>query len=1039
MRVKEVCKSFLTIVLLFFIILCCIIMFHQCSLEPEEVVEEPEEVPATVVVIPVEIPKEEPPEVVEIQTVEEEPPVEEPVIEKVVEEPEPEPEEISFPESPELDYPYVLEFYDGGNTSSDEINWDEFVYSDSELELEDGSYFGVLYVNGYATGTIDVEQVQGVTYFSRSQLEKHLKDLLTEEYFDVFFEDSSEYYPLSYLTGKAISTKFDTLYLYLYLEFDNSQMPVRNISVSGKSENISTDYSMSGAVTLQPAAFSAQTNAGLSLSAYQNIKTGKFEYSAGLSLSNQFSFLGLMISKPLSLYYSNTTGLSYSFGSLVAYLDYPELSLRLSFGAVGVSGFENGSPFGFAIEKSYSYGTDSALGNQYSQIIELEEDAKVEVFVNEKSVVNRTLTAGKYRVRDFVFNQGGNDIVVKIHPLSMGDDTSLDETLVFDTSYDSSLLGKGDSTWRFGVSIPRVKSTVQASSETLEKRGFVMPAFPSYNPRTRKFDQMQNMFLLSDFSMFWEQSIGFSDNYTQSNYISVVAQMQSNGEYWMATSLSVSGTLATKIGTSRFKIGGDMTVGKISADGGVSNLALNLSYSQSFVEPILKPLSLSLMFTANSSKQSISLNTGYSFKVLSLSVGTSASLTYNFMNASSRASSSDPAFTYNLSMSLDLPLGKKSSLSLSASMNHNFDVTAVLGFRTSLGKVSLNSSTSMRKKSVSSSISMGFSQNNNSYSFGLTNLRFDDLLNHTAAASWSHKGTFANYSFRVQAANKYSTLSYSGYISSSFAFADGHLAVTNGNSGPFILIVPQGALKKTDLSVSATMNSAVTEIRKTFGTGYYSGMKLYTTNSIIVYAGSESFLFQTKPKASYGYVAKLTLEEKMSATCVLQMYDGVPFDSASSPVYQVELDEDGVSVVSKTLLEDSYMFTDDEGRFIIDALKPGVYMFDLSVDDTWYAVFFEVPSFTEEEEEEYSTKMALYRDFVFYGESADVGSGSVGEAAGAEVAGSAGAASSASAAGAEYDISSYDSSYAGSITLTLDQVVSQDEFWNMLYGEEDVF
>lgn len=1018
MRVKEVCKSFLTVILLFFIILCCIIMFHQCSLEPEEPVEEIEE--PTVVVIPEEIPKEEPP-IIEIEPVVEEPEL---VVPEVVEEEvvveEEEPEEVAIPQEPELDYPYVLEFYDEGYSTSDEINWDEFVFSDDELELEDGSYYGMLIVNGYSSGSINVEQVEGVTYFSKAQLEKHLTDLLTEEYFAVFFEDSSEYYALSYLETKAFNVKFDTLNLYLYLDFDTSQMPVKNISVSGKTETSSTDYTMSGSVVLKPAFLSAQTNAGLSLNGYRNVQTGRFEFSAGLNLSNQFSLLDMVFSLPISIYFSNTTGLSYSFGSLVGYLDYPELSLRVSFGSVGTSGFENGSPFGIIIEKSYGYGTESALGNQYSQVIELEEDSNVEVFVNEKSVANRTLTAGKYRLKDFVFNQGGNDVVVKIHPLSMGEDTSLDEKLVFDTSYDSSLLGKGDSTWRFGVSIPRIKSTVRASSEILEQRGFVLPALPSYNPRSRTFEQMQSLFLFSDFSMFWEQSIGFLDNYTQTNYVSMVAQRQSNGVYWISTSMNLSGTLATKLGTSRFKIGGDMTVGKSDADGGVSNLSLNLSYSQSFVAPILKPLSLSMMFTANSSKQSLTLNTGYSFKVLDLSVGTSLSMTYNFMEASMRSSSS-PAFTYNLAMSFEMPLNKKSRLSLSTSMDHNFNITAVLGFSTSIGKASLNTSTSMRNKSFSSNVSTGFSMDNNSYSFGISNIRFDDLLNHTAAFSWSHKGTFANYSLRVQAANKYSSFTYSGYISSAFAFADGHFAVTNGISGPFILIVPQGALKKTDLSVSAAMNSSVQEIRKTFGSGYYSGMRMYTTNSIIVYAGSESFMFQATPKASYGYVAKIYLEENLSVTCVMQMSEDISFDSVSSPVYSVELGDDGVSVVSRTLLEDSYMFTDEEGRFIIDNLKPGVYMFDLAVDDYWFAVFFAVPSVMDAEEEEYTTQMALYKDFVFYDDVSDSDVSVEGVAS------------------VQYDISSYDSSYMGSFTLSLEQVVTQDAFWDMLYGNVDSF
>ncbi len=1047
MKIKEVFKSFLTIILLFFIILCCIIMFHQCSLEPEKPIEE--ESPATVVVIPIESQEQDEPveitEEVPVQATEEALPVTEETevveeaedaaeapteelleateeVEEVEqseeleesEEPE-EPEEISIPDTPDLDYPFILDVYNSGYVVvEEEINWDDFVYSDAELELEDGSYYGVLFVNEDNLGSIDVEQLEGVTYFEKSQLEKYLKQYLTEEYYAELFANESELYSLDYLTEMAYSTRFDTVYLYLYLDFDTNQMPIRNLSISGKSEATSVDYSMSGAVALEPALFSAQTSVGLSLSGYQNLQNGRLELSTGLSLSNQFSFLNMVFSLPVSIYFSNTTGLSYSIGSLVGYMDYPDLSLRVTFGNVGNSGFESGSPFGFTIEKSYSYGTESALGNQYSQVIELVEDSKVEIFVNEKSVVNRTLGAGKYRVKDFVFDQGGNDIVVKVHPLSMGEDTSRDETLTFGTSYDSSLLGKGDSTWRFGVSIPRVKSTVKTSSESLEKRGFVVPSLPSYNPKTKKFDQMQNLFLLTDFSMFWEQSLGLFNNYTQTNSLSMVAQKQSNGEYWMSTSLNVSGTLATKIGTSRFKIGGDMTVGKINSDGGVSNLALRLTYSQSFVEPILKPLSLSLMFNASSSKQTISLNTGYSFKLWDVSVGASLSMAYNFMTQNQRSAvsvsaSSEKAFTYNLAMSFDVTLGKKVNLSVSTALDQDFNFSAVVGLSTSIGKVSVSSSSSIRKSNVSTSLSMGYSQDNNSYSLGFSNIQFTDLLNHTAALSWSHKGNYSNLSLRVQASNRYQSLSYAGYLTTAFAFADGHLALTNGTSGPFILIVPQGVLKKADLSVSAAMNSSVKEIKKTFGTGYYSGLKLYSTNSVIIYAGSESFMFQANPVASQGYVAKIYLEENVSVTALLKVNDEAFFDSTSSPVYKVELAEDGVSVLSRTLLEDSYMFTDDEGRFVIDSLTPGVYMFDLPVDKDWYAVFVEVPSVSTEADQEYTTRMAMYADYVF-----ETNSGSSDK----------------------YDISTFDSTYAGSITLELQQVVTQDEFWELLYGSE---
>ena len=1076
MKIKEVCKNLLTAVLLFFIILCCIILFHQCSLEPEPVEEQAVE--ETVETVETSEPETEL-EITTEPTAQEPQPEIEPLPEVVTEEQqaeeqepeisqEPQQEEVfSIPKAPELDYPFVNEFYEGNYEDyvEEEINWDEFVFSDAELELEDGSYYGVLYVNDDNTGSISVEQVEGVTYFVKSELQSLLSSLLTTEYFNIFFAPEDEYYTLDYITSMCVSTRFDTVNLYLYLEFNNSQMPVRNISISGRSDTSSTDYGMSGATVLTPAVFSDQSNVGISLNGYQNLNTGRFDLSAGVSLSNQISFLDIVMSVPLSFYYSKSSGLSYSVGNIYGYMDYPDLSLRVSFGDVGYSGFSDGTPFGFIIEKSYSYGNESALGNQYSQVLELEEDCQIEIFVNEKSVVNRTLAMGKYRIKDFIFDQGGNDIVIKVHPVIMGEDTSRDQTLTFKTDYDSSILGRGDSLWRFGVSIPRVKSTVAGADASVDKKGFVVPSLPSYNTKTQTFQAMQNTFIFTDFSIYWEQSLGLFDNYMQSNSLSVVAQKQGYGIYSINATYSLSGTLATSLGTSRFRMGGSLTAGKTSSgDGGLSNLDFSFSYSQSFVEPVLKPLSLSLAYNASSGKQSISLSTGYSFKVLSLSVGTSVNLKYNF---NVQENSSDKPFSITGALSLDIPLGKKSALSVSTNMDSDFQFSGVVGFSTSLGKVSMSSSSTVRTGGVSSSLSMGYSQDSNSYSLGVSNIKFNDLLNHTLAASWSHKGNLANYSLRVQAANKYQSLTYSGYISTAFAFADGYFALAKSVGGAFIMVAPQGALKKADLSASAAMSSSVTALSKTFGAGYYSGLKLYNTNSVIVYAGSESFMFSAKPNAAQGYVAKISKEESMSATAVLLYSDGSPVDSASSPVYRVELDSDGVSVLSRTLLEDSYMFTDEDGRFIIDTLTPGVYMFDLSVNDNWYAIFFAVPSIMETDNE-LATQLILYKDYTFadtlawsssdwddwsewaVSDSDSEGSwlvsdsgASVGSAsevnAGSAVAGA--GVSSAGVSGSEetvqYDISSFDSSYAGSITLTPDRIMLLDDFWNLLYGVEE--
>ena len=168
-----------------------------------------------------------------------------------------------------------------------------------------------------------------------------------------------------------------------------------------------------------------------------------------------------------------------SIGNWSGYLDFPNANLRLTFGNVGNSGFSAGSPFGFTLEKSYSYGTGSAMSNQYTQTITLTEDSTVDIRVNGASVFTKTLSLGVYRLTDFAFVQGANEIIVTIHPISMGDDTSMDQVLNFSQDYDTSLMAKGESVWRFGASIPKISQS--KDSENTSVFGFVTPALPQYS------------------------------------------------------------------------------------------------------------------------------------------------------------------------------------------------------------------------------------------------------------------------------------------------------------------------------------------------------------------------------------------------------------------------------------------------------------------------------------------------------------------------------------------------------------------------------
>jgi hypothetical protein len=66
----------------------------------------------------------------------------------------------------------------------------------------------------------------------------------------------------------------------------------------------------------------------------------------------------------------------------------------------------------------------------------------------------------------------------------------------------------------------------------------------------------------------------------------------------------------------------------------------------------------------------------------------------------------------------------------------------------------------------------------------------------------------------------------------------------------------------------------------------------------------------------------------------------------SSPIYRVTKGENGEDVLE--IDNDFYLFTDQEGRFVINSMPSGEYSFDLQVNDsTWYAVRFTIPEMSD--------------------------------------------------------------------------------------------
>ena len=522
---------------------------------------------------------------------------------------------------------------------------------------------------------------------------------------------------------------------------------------------------------------------------------------------------------------------------------------------------------------------------------------------------------------------------------------------------------------------------------------------------------MENVYDFSGLSVFWDQTIGLAHAYTQSHSFSFVVEKDGgSGEYKGLFGASVSGILATGIGTTRASLNGSIS----TMNPGRNSLSVN--FSQSFVASVLKPLSLSGSYSVTRDVHTLSLNTGYSVGVSGVRVGLSFSTSYRI--PASGSVKIDRPWTYSGSVSVGTSFGKSGSFSMNASINQDMVFYATASLTYSIGQNSMNASvTTNNGKSFTGNAGWYYRpgrDSHNNFQVNISNINFSSPMNHTLSASWSRSGDLYSMSLRQQASNRYTRFSTSVSFNTALAFADGAFALTNSLYGPFMIVSPASSLKGATLSVSSTASTDTGTNRKTFGNVLYTRLAMYRANNIVVYASNGSlftsagsFLFKVTPYARQGFLARITLEASVAVSGVLRQNSETVYDSYSSPIYAVTLAEDGVSVENIEIDRSSYFFTDVDGRFILSDLKSGLYMIDLNINGQWYGAFFEIPTV------EKAGYVAIYRDF------------------------DASTVDTATVVTEKYNIRTYDPSYAGSVYFALDTYMTEDEYWKFLFSLSD--
>ena len=815
------------------------------------------------------------------------------------------------------------------------------VGADSTVAYEDGLYYLGLYVNNDYLGDIEVKFEGDVQSVSTAELKLFVGDYITKGASERLFGDELAYLSIEEINKRGIVASYDSAAFTLSLNFGLADMPERAISITSTSINRREQYGMSGAIVLEPAKVSMASSLSLyTLLDYASAPSLALNSSfISLSVSNRLALFGLGINFSFTVSSSNSSDTSFTLGAWNGFYDFVESSQRLSFGNVGSnlnSSISGATPFGLQLEKNYSYGTERAKGNQFEYKIVLVEPSKIVIYNNGLVIyTSGNLPAGTYRLKDFVFTQGANVLKITTIPDAHPDDVVVEYV---DMGYDYRLLGKGDALYGFGLTVPKVKSATKSGDAWALN-------LPWYN------DQYLSYYLDKFTATYWQQ-IGVSNTFTFSSDLAY-----SPGIFnWV-----VNGVFASMIGTSQIQLtlglddsyvqdgwlvpslGGTLShrfSGKSEAKFGTVNVGLNFLKTYP-TNTVTTPISLggNLSYSGNLTKD--------------IRFSLSGSITQNLNNdAPSWNASFSSGFSPFKGMSLS------GTLSLSAKDNDPLNPTLtaqITGSYSFSQKLNASSSTSQQTDKnfspLTGSSSLGISyrpSSNDSLSLNLSGFELKTPQDHSLVGGWSHSGDLVSFSLRQQASDSYQRMTTTFTANTALAFADGAFALAKSVNEAFFLIKPVGELKNSQISVARSLDSSPTSLKRTLGSALYNNISTNTKNTVVVfstgssdYSSGASFVYEISPRSRQAFMAKIDIQPSFTLSGILLKTDKSPYEQYSSPVYSLTSNEEGQEVMTRD--DALYLFTDQDGRYILSDVLPGDYMFDLKVEDLWYSIRFTVP------------------------------------------------------------------------------------------------
>ena len=871
------------------------------------------------------------------------------------------------------------DFFSGLSPEEADFWADFYIAGEDELELADGTYYMSMTINGTEVGEVTVEMIGGQGNLVSDEFKNIVGGTVTDSMYDRIFSMGTSLIPLSYLEECGIRTLLNTADYLVALEFDPEDMPIRILSISGRSSIRRGSRPIAGGLELQPAAFTLSTDWSLigrvgNFLTPQWYDTSAFTFSSSNSARLWDLYLDFSYSMDFSYDYFR-----FRFGSYRFYYDFPDAAIRLSFGNVSSQLFSPiGTSIGIAFEKSYSYARDGYVRpSQYEQMLVIEKPSEVTVLNEGREIYRNTLEIGTYRLRDFVLYTGANRITVRIEPL----DGSEAEEIEFDIRYSSSLLAPGEIL--YGASLVTGRRIAAERTESL-KGSFSIPL-----PGGDRLEYSALNLVASGYIR-----AGLTETLTLDTTIAVQNRPTTEKLFALNAKAAFEFTHANILGTTRYNLNVTERADENSR-WGIPGIYASLGHQISTDLPALSSVSLGANWstpeeTGVDGRHRIALNAGVSGRVgiMSWSLTGSGTLLTDRLTRSS----------WNASLSTSFTLSSSIWLTASASLGGTFETapsfSGRIGATLRFGSTGINASAGNSDAYVTARYSKG----RHSASVTGRTYSYTDINSMSLEASYAYSGNYVDVDFGVNSSQGFDRLGADFTLSTSSVFADGLLAFSAYAPSNYVLIKQDGALKGNVMSVGKPGSSSMEAIPSSFGIGFYNGLPSgETSDSFILYSqgdessfsGFSSFPVNVSASRRKGYVLHVSAENRYTASGVVYLPDGIPYLNGSSPMYRVTID-DGIVSTENT---ESYIFTDSDGRFITEALEPGLYGFDVLYDDEWLLAILQIEDRTDD--------LGLMQCLV---QTDDTGTYLLPDV------------------------------YSGVLVYTLDSVMTSDGFFSMIYG-----